>query len=341
MCSGLEPSAAAASISARRPKLWLRRCHSEWAWSETRLERWQLGGGRILRKMATLGQRSISRIEDSVDRMVGALGPPQELRMLGSGGGLLAAIGRWRHGGVCLGPNKADPFRLVFNVSGGQVVDLEAEGRSLRTSICEGSLGVISPDQPMRVRVSGRADILQFFLSPALLDRSPRQPSAREPQLQAAAAQALVALRRNGAGDDVELESIVQRVASRLRGPRKAPTGQVQGGLAPGARRRVQALLEAWMRDARTAPSLGDLAAAAGLSVHHFSRMFRTTEGTTPYARVAAWRMDAALTLLLRAEARIDWISDATGFSSPSHFVSAFRRHVGVTPGALRDAVHG
>ena len=49
--------------------------------------------------------------------------------------------------------------------------------------------------------------------------------------------------------------------------------------------------------------------------------------------------MDLALDSLLQPAARVDWIAGQTGFSSPAHFVSAFRRRLGVTPpGALRNA---
>ena len=87
--------------------------------------------------------------------------------------------------------------------------------------------------------------------------------------------------------------------------------------------------------------ALGELAQAAGLSVHHFVKAFHQTEARTPYAGVLARRVDLALALLLRPQARVDWIAGQTGFSSPALFVSAFRRCLGVTPGAQRDAAAG
>jgi AraC-like DNA-binding protein len=278
--------------------------------------------------------------------MIRALGPPHALREIRERGRLLAAIGRWRHDGARLEANGADASRLVFNVSGGQVVALTSREKSFRTSIAEGSIGIIGPDHPVRVAVTGRADILQMILSPTLIEAVTGYPDwpphpqtqTRDKQVQAAATQALVALAQQA--NAVHFNAIVRRVAGHLGQSALLSSRPVQGGLAPGAKRRVDALIEERTQSSSKLLSLGELASAAGLSIHHFTRAFRRTEGETPYARVISRRIDRALTLLLRTDARVDRISDVTGFSSASHFVCCFREHLGVTPGALRNAVH-
>lgn len=165
------------------------------------------------------------------------------------------------------------------------------------------------------------------------------QPAVWQPRLQAVAAQALVALARDWDARSAELNVIVRRAAGLLAQPLVMPPAAARGGLSPAARRRVHALIDGRLAaDSCVPPSVGELAGAAGLSVNHFVTAFRESEGETPYARVNARRIDKALTLLLRAGARVDEVAYRTGFSSASHFVSAFRRHVGVTPGAVRDA---
>lgn len=288
----------------------------------------------------------MAHVEDTLDRMVLALGPPQVLRKIRDRGHVLAAIGRWRHDGARLNANHMDAFRLVFNVSGGQVVEFQSREKSIRTSISEGSIGIVGPDNPVHVSVTGQADILQMILSPALLEAvtgnpewvSPPQAQSRDKLFQAAAAQALVALAQQA--DAVQLNAIVRRVAGHLGKPAPPSPRLVQGGLSPGAKRRVDVLIDERTQSSSKLISLGELASAAGLSVYHFTRAFRRTEGETPYARVISRRVDHALTLLLRTDARVDHISDMTGFSSASHFVCSFRAHMGVTPGALRNAVH-
>jgi AraC family transcriptional regulator len=61
-------------------------------------------------------------------------------------------------------------------------------------------------------------------------------------------------------------------------------------------------------------------------------------KGQTPHAHILTRRIEISLELLLKDDAHVDTIADALGFSSPSHFIMSFRRRVGVTPGALRDA---
>ncbi|WP_371417116.1 helix-turn-helix transcriptional regulator [Granulicella sp. S156] len=80
------------------------------------------------------------------------------------------------------------------------------------------------------------------------------------------------------------------------------------------------------------------MAAGAGFSLHHFIKAFRRAAGQMPHAHLLGLRLAHALDLMLGRNVRVDQASEETGFSSPSHFVSVFRKHLGVTPGAVRDA---
>ena len=313
-----------------------------------------------------------------LDKLISTLGPPQNLREIGSGRHLLAAIGRWRHQGACVDLSGSDTIQLVFNVSGGQVVELRWRDRFVRSEIRAGSIGIVSPGNPVSVAISGEADTVQIVITSELIEKVTGRPAPLKlPQLaicqgrlQAIAAQALVALahpndfstkivHRPWRGHsclpcrdssrhsssrfrnhwDTQLNVIVRRFAGFFARPALTSSGVTLGGLSPSARRRVHALIEDRLQaNSCSPPALGELADAARLSIHHFVKAFRQTEGQTPYAHVNARRIDNALMLLLQANARVDQVGDMTGFSSPSHFISAFRRHMGVTPGALRDA---
>lgn len=80
--------------------------------------------------------------------------------------------------------------------------------------------------------------------------------------------------------------------------------------------------------------SLGRLAAVAGLSPYHFTRVFRAAVGTTPHQYVIRRRVERARQLLAegcdiaRAAARV-------GFSGQSHLHHHVRRLLGVTPGEI------
>ncbi len=286
---------------------------------------------------------------NTLDQIVNALGPPQAFReiKIPSSSRSQAAVARWRHQGAFINLSGSDDYQLVFNISGGQVVELYSEETIIRRSIRAGSVAIVYPNHPESVKIHGEADALHFFMTRELIESVtgglkpatlPRLVSC-EPQLQAAAAQALVALSQGERHSVIELDAIVVRIASQFAQPDVLPSNFSHGGLSPGARRRVCALINDQLGDASCSRlSLGELATAANLSVHHFIKAFRRSEGATPYARVTARRINKALTLLLRADARVDQIAEETGFSSPSHFVSTFRKRVGVTPGALRDA---
>lgn len=83
--------------------------------------------------------------------------------------------------------------------------------------------------------------------------------------------------------------------------------------------------------------SLTRLADEVGLSAHHFLRVFKATFGTTPHRYVQQRRMEAAAAALQRQRFRpIVDIALEHGFASQAHMTDLMRRHLGVTPHALR-----
>ena len=61
--------------------------------------------------------------------------------------------------------------------------------------------------------------------------------------------------------------------------------------------------------------SLGKLAAVAGLSVFHFARAFKDSQGVTPHSYVLEQRIERAQKLLAGTDIPISRIALATGFS--------------------------
>ncbi len=78
--------------------------------------------------------------------------------------------------------------------------------------------------------------------------------------------------------------------------------------------------------------SLGQIAAVVELSPFQVLRAAKALWGETPLRRLARLRMETARHLLERTALPIIDIALACGYSNPSHFATAFRRHVGVTP---------
>ncbi len=78
--------------------------------------------------------------------------------------------------------------------------------------------------------------------------------------------------------------------------------------------------------------NLKSLAAEAGLSAFHFSRVFKQSTGSSPSDYFVQLKMAEARRLLRETEASIIQIALDLGYSSPSHFAQVFRRQVGVSP---------
>lgn len=87
-------------------------------------------------------------------------------------------------------------------------------------------------------------------------------------------------------------------------------------------------------------PTLAELAASAGLSPHHFHRIFRRVAGVTPKAYAAAHRAGRLASGLRTAETVTAAIYDA-GFNAPSRFYEASNATLGMTPTAYRDGGKG
>lgn len=82
--------------------------------------------------------------------------------------------------------------------------------------------------------------------------------------------------------------------------------------------------------------SVHEIAASAGLSSFHFSRVFRATTGRTPHAYVTELRLQEARRLLAHGCRSIESIAHACGYGSHAHFTNSFGRHMGCTPAAYR-----
>ncbi|MGW0683880.1 helix-turn-helix domain-containing protein [Streptomyces sp. NPDC002754] len=96
------------------------------------------------------------------------------------------------------------------------------------------------------------------------------------------------------------------------------------------------------LADARYAEALtvGDLAAAAGLSPAHFSRRFKAAFGESPHQYLLTRRLERAAELLLVTDWTVADVGVAVGLSGIGSFTTSFRRMYGVTPQAYRKAHH-
>jgi AraC-like DNA-binding protein len=93
--------------------------------------------------------------------------------------------------------------------------------------------------------------------------------------------------------------------------------------------------------DARYAEpiTVADLAAAAGLSRAHFSRMFTKTFGESPRAYLQSRRLERAAALLRYTDRSVAEICVMVGLQSIGSFTTSFARVFGKPPAAYRASM--
>lgn len=116
----------------------------------------------------------------------------------------------------------------------------------------------------------------------------------------------------------------------------------VVGGLPP---RRLQRVFSHIREHIATELAVTELAQVAGMSQYYFSKLFKTSTGTTPHQYVMRQRIERAQEFLRETRVPLAEVAAKVGFETQSHFTSVFRRLAGLTPKHYREmfrtAPHG
>ena len=105
--------------------------------------------------------------------------------------------------------------------------------------------------------------------------------------------------------------------------------------LRESSRRRVMQLKKTFqlIDNAYDQPlTLGDLAAAAGLTPNYFCRFFQKITNRSPIDYLNHYRIEAACIRLAHSGESITEIALATGFNDISYFIKTFRKYKGISP---------
>jgi AraC family transcriptional regulator len=81
---------------------------------------------------------------------------------------------------------------------------------------------------------------------------------------------------------------------------------------------------------------IATLAALAGYSPDHFTRLFKQSFGLSPYQYILQRRVERAKSLLRDRQHSIAEVAMQCGFASQAHFHTTFKARIGVTPGVYR-----
>jgi AraC family transcriptional regulator len=108
-----------------------------------------------------------------------------------------------------------------------------------------------------------------------------------------------------------------------------------RGGLSSVARRRVLELID---QNLDAPLSISRMASEAQLSPAHFAHAFKQTLGAPPHRYLMHLRLERARRMLAEPGASLSDVALRAGFADQAHFTRLFKRHFGMTPGALRRA---
>jgi AraC family transcriptional regulator len=187
----------------------------------------------------------------------------------------------------------------------------------------------------LREQFFARVAIEAFDLDPGKTRLEPRF-CIRDPLLEQFGRALLGELEKPGPGDRLYVESLANTLAIHLLrhysfGDKAEP--RLTHGLSGPKLRRVIEYVDTHLEDGL---SLEALAQLTGYSAFHFARLFKAATGRSPHQYVIESRVARAQELLKSSHTATADIAYAVGFSSQSHFVTAFRKVVGVTPGVYR-----
>jgi len=129
----------------------------------------------------------------------------------------------------------------------------------------------------------------------------------------------------------IEAERAGFRPCKRCK-PDQLPLAERQAAIIATACRRIEA--------SDTLPVLGALAKEAGLSPHHFHRLFKTVTGLTPREYALAHRAGKIRKQLKRSNTVTDAIFHA-GFQSSNQFYAKSKEILGMTPQRYRTGGSG
>ncbi|MDF0520150.1 AraC family transcriptional regulator [Bradyrhizobium yuanmingense] len=84
--------------------------------------------------------------------------------------------------------------------------------------------------------------------------------------------------------------------------------------------------------------TLEQLAGEACISKYHFTRLFKSKVGQTPYQFLADLRMNAARQMLISTDLSVAQVGAACGYSTSPHFSAAFTAKFSMTPSEFRGS---
>lgn len=139
-------------------------------------------------------------------------------------------------------------------------------------------------------------------------------------------------------GASVASEKLAELIFVQLLRAELDPAALPPGWLRATRDSRIARALCAMHAEPAHAWTLDELAKTARMSRTRFAVAFKSAAGVAPLTYLTEWRMRLAQRALRDAATPIRRLAETLGYASESAFSSAFKRVVGVSPRAFRDA---
>jgi AraC family transcriptional regulator len=232
---------------------------------------------------------------------------------------------------------------IFFQLSPHLRLDCSIAGRSIRHETTAGMLAICPAGADASVTSDARADLLLVAVRPGHLSLAAAEDCALDAQLHERVrgydrelldcARALSAESAGGYHNGPMLwnETAGSFINRLVRGHTSARIKPSRGSLDPHVLRRIRDYVDAHLADTI---EVDELAALAGRSSFHFSRVFARSVGMTPHRYVVRLRLQAAIDRIHNGMSLADVAAD-TGFADQSHLSRWIRRVYGVAPSEL------
>jgi AraC-like DNA-binding protein len=181
---------------------------------------------------------------------------------------------------------------------------------------------------------------IHFSLEPAL---SPEQVAAlpeifnvTDPEFVGATVRRIVSLARTEEGKSFAEGLMDQLMRQLLWEETITPSEDAPVSITPEQRSMINEITRAIHEDPGNTPTVLEMAAQAGYSQDHFSRIFRAATEKTPRDYIIDARIDRARQMLLNTDTKIEQIAEALNFNNIYFFSRQFKQRTGQTPTQYR-----
>lgn len=253
---------------------------------------------------------------------------------------------RWRQfvGSYSL-PILPQPIFIVHLAGKPQVKTWDKDGSWTETSSIPGCATIVPAGMPTGWLVDGELDVVTLSMSSDVLAGQPHADQFNK--MRFAFADPLgVALTRQilaelYAPQAEERTAYVSAMVGALKahilsGP-PAHGNPAEIPVSDFSAYRLHKIMNAVLAHPEEDHSLEQMAAVAGVTPSHFCRLFKKATGISPHQYVMKARLDRAQQMLVQTDLSLVALSEATGFTSQSHFSRAFRAWFGTSPSDYRQ----